>query len=64
MREELTLNGLRVVLHLVKGEVVIDDHFNDVSPEEAERIVNYLHAEGFIESDRVSLEVVKRGYYF
>ena len=64
MREELTLNGLRIVLKRITKEVIIDDHFNDVSHEEAERVVNYLCAEGFIESDEISLKVVKRGYYF
>ena len=60
----MILNGLRIVLRRRTKEVVIDDHFNDVSPEEAERVVNYLYAEGFIESDEISLEVIKRGYYF
>tara|TARA_Y100000590_G_C15219451_1_gene825669 strand:- start:31 stop:276 length:246 start_codon:yes stop_codon:yes gene_type:complete len=64
MKEELTVNGLRVVLDLVKSGVFIDDHFNDVSHEEAEKIVNYLYAEGFIEDEKISLEVGKRGYYF
>jgi hypothetical protein len=39
--------------------VVIYDRFNDVSQEEAEKIVSYLHKEGFIRTIDVALEIEK-----
>lgn len=39
--------------------VLILDKFDDVSYEEAENIINYLVAEGFLYSDKAELEIVK-----
>jgi hypothetical protein len=46
-------------ISIFSGKVVIYDRFNDVSQEEAEKIVSYLHNEGFISSIDVVLEVDK-----
>ncbi len=64
---KLTLNDLEIVVYrkrrLCREErVVILDRYEDVSPLEAELIVKYLYAEGFIDSDEPSLEVVKNRY--
>ena len=64
---ELTLNDLDIRVHREKRpydeeRVVILDRYEDVSPLEAELIVKYLYAEGFISSDEPSLEVIKNRY--
>ena len=64
---ELTLNDLKIRVHRKKhpyGEerVVILDEYEDVSSLEAELIVRYLYAEGFINSDEPSLEIIKNRY--
>ena len=64
---KLTLNDLEIILHrrsrvYGKERVVILDEYEDVSPLEAELIVRYLHAEGFLYSDEPDLEVVKNRY--
>jgi len=46
-------------ISIFSGKVVIYDRFNDVSQEEAEKIVAYLHDEGFIETIDVALEIEK-----
>jgi hypothetical protein len=57
---EVRVHSLNEVLGLPLAESVsIIDKFNDVSPEEAEIIFNYLEAEGFISSSKADLEVVK-----
>jgi len=64
---ELTLNDLKIRIHRKKyphdeERVVILDTYEDVSPNEAETIVRYLHLEGFINSDEPSLEIIKNRY--
>ena len=63
----LTLNDLKVIVYRKKRpydteRVVILDDFEAVSPLEAELIVKYLYAEGFLDSDEPYLEVVKNKY--
>ena len=67
VRTKLTLNDLEVVVYRKKRpsgieRVVILDDYEDVSPLEAELIVRYLYAEGFLKSDEPYLEVVKNRY--
>jgi hypothetical protein len=44
---------------LFDKKIVIYDKFNDVSQEEAEKIVTYLYREGFIITDDVTVEIEK-----
>jgi len=44
---------------LFDKKIVIYDRFNDVSQEEAEKIVTYLYREGFIRTDDVTVEIEK-----
>jgi hypothetical protein len=46
-------------ISIFSRKVVIYDRFNDVSQEEAEKIVAYLHKEGFIATIDVALEIEK-----
>tara|TARA_Y100000310_G_C20170654_1_gene573497 strand:- start:356 stop:541 length:186 start_codon:yes stop_codon:yes gene_type:complete len=46
-------------ISIFSRKVVIYDRFNDVSQEEAEKIVAYLHNEGFIRTIDVALEIEK-----
>jgi hypothetical protein len=46
-------------INLFDKKVVIYDKFNDVSQEEAEKIVTYLYREGFINTDDVTVEIEK-----
>ena len=46
-------------IRLFDKKVVIYDKFNDVSQEEAEKIVTYLYREGFIITDDVTVEIEK-----
>ena len=67
MRTKLTLNDLEIVVYRKKRpsgieRVVILDDYEDVSPLEAELIVRYLYAQGFLKSDEPHLEVVKNRY--
>ena len=64
---ELTLNDLEIRVYRKKHpydeeRVVILDEYEDVSSFEAELIVRYLHAEGFINSDEPNLEIVRNRY--
>ena len=64
---ELTLNDLEIRVYRKKHpydeeRVVIIDEYEDVSSLEAELIVKYLYAEGFINSDEPSLEIIKNRY--
>ena len=57
---EVRVYSLNEALGLPLAESVsIIDKFNDVSYEEAEKIFNYLEAEGFISSPKADLEIVK-----
>jgi hypothetical protein len=63
----LTLNDLEIRVHRKKHpydeeKVVILDSYEDVLPLEAELIVRYLYAEGFINSDEPSLEIIRNRY--
>ena len=63
----LTLNDLEIRVHRKKHpydeeRVIILDKYEDVSSLEAELIVRYLYAEGFINSDEPNLEVIKNRY--
>ena len=53
----VVINDLDISLFYKK--VVIYDKFNDVSQEEAEKIVTYLYREGFIKVDDVTVEIEK-----
>ena len=53
----VVINDLDISLFYKK--VVIYDKFNDVSQEEAEKIVTYLYREGFITGDDVTVEIEK-----
>ena len=57
MVNTVVINDLDI--SIFSGKVVIYDRFNDVSQEEAEKIVSYLHNEGFIATIDVVLEVDK-----
>lgn len=57
MVNTVVINDLDI--SIFSGKVVIYDRFNDVSQEEAEKIVSYLHNEGFITTIDVVLEVDK-----
>mgnify|MGYP001219499525 FL=1 len=46
-------------IRLFDKKVVIYDKFNDVSQEEAEKVVTYLYREGFINTDDVTIEIEK-----
>ena len=46
-------------IRLFDKKVVIYDKFNDVSQEEAEKVVAYLYREGFINTDDVTIEIEK-----
>ena len=46
-------------ISLFDKKIVIYDRFNDVSQEEAEKIVTYLYREGFIRTDDVTVEIEK-----
>lgn len=57
---EVRVYSLNEALGVPLAESVsILDKFDDVSHEEAEKIINYLLAEGFIHSDEAKLEIVK-----
>ena len=57
---EVRVYSLNEALGLPLAESVsIIDKFNDVSHEEAEKIFNYLEAEGFISSSKADLKIVK-----
>jgi len=61
---KLTLNDLDIRVHgknhpYDEERVVIVDEYEDVSSLEAEIIVKYLYAEGFISSDEPGLEIIK-----
>ena len=53
---ELVLNGLTI--KVTRSKVVIVDLFNDVSDEEAEKILCYLFAEGFVKNQTIICEVI------
>ena len=53
----MVINDLDI--SLFDKKVVIYDKFNDVSQEEAEKIVTYLYREGFIKVDDVTVEIEK-----
>lgn len=57
MVNTVVINDLDI--SIFSGKVVIYDRFNDVSQEEAEKIVAYLHSEGFITTIDVALEIDK-----
>ena len=64
---ELTLNDLEIRVYRKKHpydeeRVVILDTYEDVSSLEAELVVRYLYAEGFINSDEPSLEIIRNRY--
>ena len=64
---DLKINELKIEIYSKKfpyyeERVIILDEFNDVSPLEAEKIVNYLHLEGFLDYQNTSLEIIKKGY--
>lgn len=64
---KLTLNDLEIRVHRKKHpydeeRVVIIDEYEDVSSYEAEVIVKYLYAEGFVNSDEPRLEIIKNRY--
>jgi len=63
----LTLNDLEIKVYQKKHpydeeRVVILDSYEDVLPLEAELIVRYLYAEGFIDSDEPNLEIIRNRY--
>jgi len=53
---ELVLNGLTI--KVTRSKVIILDLFNDVSDEEAEKILWYLYAEGFIKRQSIVCSIV------
>ena len=53
----MVINDLDI--NLFDKKIVIYDKFNDVSQEEAEKIVTYLYREGFINTDEVTVEIEK-----
>jgi hypothetical protein len=53
---ELVLNGLTI--KVTRSKVVIIDVFDDVSDEEAEKILCYLYTEGFVKNQTVICEVI------
>ena len=57
MVNTVVINDLDI--NLFDKKVVIYDKFNDVSQEEAEKIVTYLYREGFINTDDVTVEIEK-----
>ncbi len=64
---DLKINELKIEIYSKKfpyyeEKVIILDEFNDVSSLEAEKIVNYLHLEGFLDYQNTSLEIIKKGY--
>tara|TARA_Y100000310_G_C20570082_1_gene757565 strand:+ start:970 stop:1182 length:213 start_codon:yes stop_codon:yes gene_type:complete len=63
--EKLILNGLSVEIYYDqtgdwrKDRVYIYDCKEDLSDEEADRIVGYLYAEGFIMDRRIEMTIVR-----
>jgi len=60
--DELNLFGLPVEINLEKGKVFIYDICGDIQDGEAERIINYLFAEGFLSDDQAEIECVIVSY--
>ena len=63
----LKINELEIEVHHKKHpydeeRVIILDEFSDVSSLEAEKIVNYLYLEGFLDYANTSLEIIKKRY--
>ena len=64
---DLKINELEIAVYCREHpydeeKVIILDEFNDVSSLEAEKIVNYLYLEGFLDYENTSLEIIKKGY--
>ena len=53
----LTLNGLEI--EVFKTKIKIHDIHNDVSAIEAEKLVEYLYREGFIEKQSIICEILR-----
>jgi hypothetical protein len=51
------LNGLRI--EVFKTKIKIHDLHSDVSTAEAEKIVEYLYREGFIEKQSIVCEILR-----
>jgi len=51
------LNGLRI--EVFKTKIKIHDIHNDVSAIEAEKLVEYLYREGFIEKQSIICEILR-----
>ena len=51
------LNGLRI--EVLKTKIKIHDLHSDVSTIEAEKIVEYLYREGFIEKQSIVCEILR-----
>ena len=63
----IEINGIRIEIKngysshglSVDQKVVLCDDYGRITPEEAEKIVEYLYLEGFIKKRNVYLEVIK-----